>query len=97
MLFWPPKDPSEVLDYDINWAPRLGTDTINQGIGASASVWTVPPGISLVINSNSFLPQRTKVWLSGGTPGQTYVLRNDIITTAGATLYESVSILCKVK
>lgn len=91
MLFWPPKDPSEVLDYDINWAPRLGTDTI------LTSTWLIPAGVSLAINSNSFTSQRTKAWLSGGIALQTYILRNDVTTLGGDTMYETVSILCKVK
>jgi hypothetical protein len=91
MLFWPPKDPSEVLDYDINWAPRLGTDTI------TTSAWIIPAGISLITSNPSFIAQRTKIWLAGGIAGQTYVLRNDIVSAAGITAYESVSILCKVK
>jgi hypothetical protein len=91
MLTWPPKDPSEVLDYDINWAPRLGTDTI------LTSVWAIASGTALTINSNSFTPNRTKVWLSGGVLGQTYNLKNTITTTAGDTEVETVAILIKVK
>ncbi|MBR0693669.1 hypothetical protein [Bradyrhizobium lablabi] len=91
MLTWPPKDPGEVLDYDINWAPRLGSDTI------VTSDWVTQPGITLTINSKSFTSQLTKVWLSGGTIGETYVLKNTVTTVAGDTVIESVSILIRAK
>lgn len=91
MIVWPPKDPGEVLDYDINWLPRLGTDTI------VASVWAIASGVSLTINSNSFTPARTKVWLSGGILGQTYLLKNTVTTAAGDTEVQTASILIMAK
>jgi hypothetical protein len=37
-LAWDDKDPDEILDYQVLWATRLGSDTI------SSSTWTVPAG-----------------------------------------------------
>lgn len=91
MIVWPPKDPGEVLDYDINWLPRLGTDTI------VTSVWAIATGVALTINSNSFTPTRTKVWLSGGILGQTYLLKNTVTTATGDTEVETVAILIMAK
>jgi fructose-specific component phosphotransferase system IIB-like protein len=83
---WPPKDPGEVKDYDINWLPELGTDTI------IASIWAIVSGTGLTINTNSFTTTRTKVWLSGGTLGQTYLLKNTITTAAGDTEIETATL-----
>lgn len=83
---WPPKDPAEVKDYDINWLPELGTDTI------VSSVWAIVAGTGLVINSNQFSTTRTKVWLSGGTLGQTYLLKNTITTALGDTEVETATL-----
>jgi hypothetical protein len=90
---WPPKDPNEnPLDYDINWLPRLGLDTI------ATSVWAITIGdASLTISSSYFTSVRTKVWLSGGTLGQTYSLKNTVTTAAGDTEIETVKLRIKAK
>jgi hypothetical protein len=91
MINWPPKDPADVKDYDINWVPELGTDTI------VSSNWSIVAGTGLVINTNQFTTTRTKVWLSAGVIGQTYVLQNTITTTAGDTEVETVVLNIKAK
>ena len=37
---WPAKDPEEILDYALDWTPRLGGDTVAQ------SQWIVPTGLT---------------------------------------------------
>jgi hypothetical protein len=91
MIIWPPKDNSEVEDFDINWLPRLGTDTV------ATSLWAIVSGAGLTINSNSFTPARTKVWLSGGTLGQTYLLKNTVTTASGATEIETAQLNIRAK
>jgi hypothetical protein len=83
-LTFPDKDPDEVLDYQLNWAARLGADTI------STSTWTVPEGITQ--DSASRTDTTTTLWLSGGTSGQTYALLNRIVTVGGRTMDQTVSI-----
>jgi len=84
---WPPKDPTEVKDYDINWLPELGpSDTIQ------SSIWTIVAGTGLTINSNSFTTTLTKVWLSGGVVGQTYLLNNAIVSVGGRTENETATL-----
>ena len=90
-LLWPPKDPAETLDYDIDWSLRLNGDSI------LTSEWSIPPGVSLTILSNLFNPTMTKVFLSGGVLGQVYTLSNTIITVNGDTMVESVQILMQSK
>lgn len=71
------KDPNAVLDYVMDWARWLGTDTI------VASVWVVPTG--LVKTSDSHTDTQAKVWLSGGVKGRTFTVTNRITTAAGRT------------
>ena len=68
------KDPSAILDYTINWATWLGTDTI------ATSSWTVTAGITKV--SDSKTTTTTTIFVSGGTAGSNYDL-TCTITTAG--------------
>lgn len=78
------KDPDAVLDYQINWAPYLGADTI------STSTWIVPDGITEVTNTNT--ATTTTIWLSGGTVGSRYALTNRITTSNGRTDDRSITI-----
>lgn len=83
MKSWPTKDPDEVLDYDIDWSARLAS-----GETISTSSWSVVSG-TVVIDSNSKTDDRTKVWLSGGTLGETCELRNRIVTSGSRTMDQS--------
>src|SRR4051812_24378985 len=78
------KDPNEVVDYDLSWSDQMteDTDTI------TSSTWTVPAGITK--NSSSNTTTVTKVWLQGGTAGETYTLLNRVVTAGGRTLDKSV-------
>jgi len=88
MLVWMDgKGPNENIDFDIDWTTRLNGDTI------ISSIWTIvgtdpatpESPVTLEISSNpgpSYTGTATKVWLSGGTLGITYVLQNSINTAA---------------
>lgn len=69
------KDPDATLDYPIDWADWLGADTI------ASSSWAADDGITIEDDSNSTTV--ATVWLSGGTPGRAYSVRNRITTAAG--------------
>lgn len=75
------KDPDAVLDYDADWTTWLGTDTI------LTSSWTITPTGQLAVQSDSInaAAKITKVWLSGGAAGSTYLVRNRITTVVGRT------------
>lgn len=88
-LTWPDKDTDEVLDYQLDWGSRLGTDTI------VTSTWVVPTGITK--NSDTHLTTTTTIWLSSGALGQTYELTNRITTTAGRTMDQSVDLTISAK
>ncbi len=85
MIVLPFKDPDEVLDYVLDWSPRILTDTID------TSIWIVPSGITKDSDTNTVTS--TTIWLSGGTIGTAYVLTNRITTADGRTMDQS----CKIK
>lgn len=88
-LTWPFKDPDEVLDYQLDWSDRLGTDTI------STSTWTVPGGITK--NSDSHTTTAAIIWLSSGTDGVTYEFLNRIVTAGGRTMDQTVKLKVRAK
>lgn len=73
------KDPNDVADYELDWAPDLGTDTI------STSTWIAPAGIT--VDSDTNTTTTATVWLSGGTHGQNYDVVNRI-STAGQRQFD---------
>ena len=81
------KDPSSILDYQVNWATFLGTDTI------SRSAWTVPTGITQASDTNT--TTTATIWLSGGTDGSDYELANKIVTAGGRTAERTIRILAR--
>jgi hypothetical protein len=78
------KDPAAVLDYNEDWSDWLGTDTI------ATSTWSVPTGITM--GAYSHTTTVSTVWLSGGTAGTNYTVRNTITTVGGRTDVRSVII-----
>jgi hypothetical protein len=73
------KDPQAVLDYSLDWL----TDWLEPSDTVVASVWSVTPAGSLVIDDQPFTSYTTTVWLSGGTAGTSYTVTNHITTAAG--------------
>jgi hypothetical protein len=89
-LKWPSKDPEETLDYKVDWSKRLGSDTI------TASSWPNPPA-GITVNTESFAPKSTTIWLVGGTIGQSYTFVNRITTAAGRVMEQSVVLPIKAR
>lgn len=85
-LIWPAKDPSEVLDYSIDWSNRLTSDRI------VSSAFTVAPGANVSIVANSFSNTITTVWLASGTAGRVARVTNHVVTFGGREFEESVSL-----
>lgn len=78
------KDPAAILDYQVNWAAWLGSDTI------VTSTWTVPTGITQDSATNT--TTTATIWLSGGTAGTSYELVNRIVTAGGRTAERTLTI-----
>lgn len=91
LIVFDPKDPDEVLDYKINWAKRLGSDTI------VSSTWDVPSGLTHGPPADTFTNTTTTVWLSGGTLDAVYDITNHIVTAAGRHMDQSARLKIKLK
>jgi hypothetical protein len=76
VLFHIDKDPADIADYSIDWSARL-----ESGETISASVWTLPTGISQ--SGSSEVAGVTTVWLSGGSDGNQYLIGNQVDTSGG--------------
>ena len=85
------KDPQAILDYSFDWGTNyLGTDTI------ASSTWSVSPsGPDITTHPNSHTDTIATVWMGGGTEGQSYILTNEIVTTAGRTDDRSITVVVK--
>ncbi len=83
------KDPDAVVDFAINWASWLGTDTI------STATWTVPAGLTKASEENT--TTIATVWLSGGTVGTDYTVACRIVTAGGRTDDRSLTIRVRAR
>lgn len=73
------KDPNAYLAYEVDWSAWLGSDVLTN------SEWFIAgPDSTLTADTYSILTgsQITRVWLLGGTAGNTYSVTNRI-TVAG--------------
>lgn len=66
------KDPSDVIDYTLDYTQLLQSD----GIASIAVV-----GTNVTIDSSSFSGKVVTIFVSGGTKGATGVVQTTIITT----------------
>ncbi len=71
-VFNPDKDPSDVIDYEINWTPLLQSDGI-----ASITI----AGKNVTIDSSSFTGKFVTIFVSGGTDGNIGTVTMTIVTT----------------
>jgi hypothetical protein len=86
---WPSKDPSDVLDYGIDWGPWLASQGLG-GIDAIASAtWSSSGG--LTFDRPTLRGSLAAVWVSGGSRGH-YTITCHITTTLGRTAERSVRI-----
>lgn len=95
-----PKDPDERDDFKLNWTRRLAPidDTVYE------SAWEIVTDMSgdtnpLAVFDDDIMTgaKATRVWLEGGTSGNTYKLENTIVTVGGRTLQDTISIKVKDK
>ena len=68
------KAPTEVLDFQQDWAAELDADTI------STSEWALDTGITKDSDTNT--DTTATAWISGGTEGKTYKVVNTIVTAS---------------
>lgn len=75
------QDPVSTLDYNVDWSSWLNGDTL------TSSSWTTHPDVTTT--NASFTGTITTVFLSGGTAGKTYKVKNRITTSNGRTEEET--------
>ena len=80
-LRWPPGQPDDVLDYELDSSAAL----IDVGDAISVASACVSPYGSgeLSLNSISFYGDVVTVWVSGGVAGRIYTVNVNVTTTAG--------------
>lgn len=80
------KQPTEVLDYDIDY-----TSALDSGDTIAAQTVTADTGItvdtSLIVGG-----VKVKIWLSGGTTGNTYKVTATITTAGGRVRQDEIKI-----
>lgn len=86
-LSWPPRDPSDVLDYEIDAGQALLGNDGDTLTGVSVSV--LPP--EELLPGQTFVDGQTAiVWFSGGVAGTTYVVQATLSTAAGRTINRAI-------
>jgi hypothetical protein len=76
-----PKQPNDVLDYDVDFSDFFPSDdTITT---ATAEVTEIDPDTDLVVDSVSIDGLTVKVWLSAGITGTTYKVTTTASTSGG--------------
>ena len=80
---WDPKDPDEVLDYNVDWQDA-DDPCLQAGETIATSAFSVVSG-TVVIDSQSNTDTVATVWLSGGTLNERCLILNRITTSAGRT------------
>lgn len=75
MIYSAPKDAEATEDFEIDWTAVVGADTI------ASSTWEVPTGLTLVQSSNTTTTATAR--LSGGTAGESYVVKNKVTLASG--------------
>ncbi len=79
-----PKDPDDVVLIEVQWADKLGSDTI-----ASAAV-TVSPSGALTATVDSFTTDTQILRISGGVAGVFYAVTPEVDTAASQHFERSV-------
>lgn len=91
-LVWPAKDAGETLDYTIDWADRLGCDSI------TSATFTLATAAGLTIDDSEHDSDRlATVWLSGGTEGSKAKILCEIETSDGRAMQETVALLLRAR
>lgn len=87
------KNPDSVLDYTFDWGFQLleGGETI-----AIDGGWTIHPDAAasggLSVTSTSLTSTTTTAFLSGGNPGETYLICSRIRTNQGREVQRSLTV-----
>lgn len=89
------KDPTEVLDYGIDYTALFNEVTPADSISLSA--WAVSPTGELLIDSSGTNGNIAEVWLSGGVLNRKYDVTNTVTTTNGRVFERTIKVTMKNK
>lgn len=85
--FW--KDPDAELDFLFDWAGLTNgnwfNDWLQVGEVINSYTLTVPAGINQVLDQLNAAQNGVIVWLSGGTPCESYDVECEVVTNYGRT------------
>jgi hypothetical protein len=90
-LRWPDKDPSENLDFSMDWTDQLALTQTPDTI--ATMTWTVPAG--LTAGAQYHADGIATTWLSSGTAGTDYTLTCRITTAAGRVIERNVRLFVR--
>jgi hypothetical protein len=88
-LNWPAKDPSDVLDYQLDISPAVVGNDGDSIATLDVEVAPSNPG-DLALNSAATDGTKAVLWLSGGQSGTVYTVTLMITTVSGRALQRSV-------
>lgn len=91
------KQPGEILDYDVSFVEFLALreDTIAQPIPGGAYSVSVDADPGITIEETSVTAGIVKVWLSGGTDGESYKVTVKVTTTGSREKHAEFTIKVK--
>lgn len=90
-FYWaPPIDPSDLLDYVMDFSGILGSDSI-----ATVSWAVTGTGATEVSGLRSNTAKTATVWLNGGVAGQDAMITASVVSVGGREFDRSFKILCK--
>jgi len=73
----PDKDPGDTVDFPIDFSPLLASSE-----QISSVMWTVPAGLTNVLEEIDGTGKFAILWLSGGTAGVCYRITASVVTDA---------------
>ena len=76
ILEWTEKDPADLLDYALDFAPQFGPDD-----GVSTVSWSV--AADLTTHQQAITGHFAIIWLSGGASGARYLVACEATSVAG--------------
>jgi hypothetical protein len=85
-----PKDPSETLDYAIEWSAVLAADG---GLSVSTSTWSASDPAGLTLATPTITGTKTIIWASGGVANTDYKVSNTMVTSAPARTHQRTIII----
>ncbi len=87
---WPAKDPNANLRYYFDWTAFVAAES--SAITSFDVALDAPPDAALIIGVTALNASQVMAWISGGTEGETYVVRCRVTLADGTVEDESRSI-----